>query len=257
MDTSEPVQPPAPVEEAVKHDPDLDRWQHVIDREEIQRLGLSDTEVETLLKLHARREQIVAELRKIPLQPNPALASLARAWSNVLCQIQEVRKSPRDVNLHRWWTLPRCTCPKTENEKRHAVYEFLGVQREKVDYTVNEDCPLHGSFPAAPAPVEAAVKHDAGKLRFDLIPPHALGELARVYTIGAAKYGDHNWKKGMPWGRVVAALLRHLYAWLRGEDHDPQDGQHHLASVMWCAVTLMEYQRRKVGEDDVREPMES
>ncbi len=95
-----------------------------------------------------------------------------------------------------------------------------------------------------------ANKQDDDKLRYDLIPPGALEELARVYTIGAKKYGDYNWEGGMCWGRVVAALYRHLEAWRQGRVVDPEDGQHPLASVAWCAFTLMEYQRRRLGFDD-------
>ena len=40
-------------------------------------------------------------------------------------------------------------------------------------------------------------KNDGGKLRYDLIPPRALEALAYVYTIGAAKYSDRNWEKGI------------------------------------------------------------
>lgn len=93
-------------------------------------------------------------------------------------------------------------------------------------------------------------KDDTGKLRYDLIPPEALEELARVYTIGAKKYSDRNWEKGMSWGRVFAAMMRHSWAWLRGETNDPVDGQHHLSSVAWCAFTLLTYEIRKVGTDD-------
>jgi len=96
-----------------------------------------------------------------------------------------------------------------------------------------------------------AKKDDTGKLRYDLIPWYPMQELARVYTIGANKYGDYNWRKGMKWGRIVGALFRHFWAWIRGEVYDLADGQHHLASVLWCAVTLMEYERLKLGENDL------
>ena len=93
-------------------------------------------------------------------------------------------------------------------------------------------------------------KDDSGKLRYDLIPHDALEELARVYTIGAAKYEDRNWEKGMQWGRIFAAMMRHAWAFWRGERHDPVDGQHHLASVAWCALALLSYDLRSIGEDD-------
>lgn len=92
---------------------------------------------------------------------------------------------------------------------------------------------------------------DAGKLRYDLIPPHALDLLAEVYTIGAAKYEDNGWLKNpMRWGRVYAPMLRHAIKFWKGESRDATDGQHHLASVAWACFTLMEFERRGIGEDD-------
>lgn len=103
------------------------------------------------------------------------------------------------------------------------------------------------------AEVTEGRKDDKGKLRYDLIPPYAMEELARVYTIGAAKYGDHNWRQGMTWGRVFRAMLSHAFKFWRGQSIDPDDGQLHLSSVAWCAFTLIEYNRLKVGQDD-RQP---
>lgn len=100
------------------------------------------------------------------------------------------------------------------------------------------------------ATIGEGIKHDTGKLRYDLIPADALEELAKVYTMGAKKYGDRNWEKGMDWSRLFGAMLRHSWSWFRGEKFDQQDGQHHLSSVAWCALALMSYEMRKVGKDD-------
>lgn len=94
------------------------------------------------------------------------------------------------------------------------------------------------------------LKFDEGKLRFDLIPVYPLEELARVYTIGAKKYGDHNWRNGLKWSRVIRAGLGHFYSWIRGEKYDKMDGQHHLASVVWCVFTLMQYEEDMPELDD-------
>ena len=93
-------------------------------------------------------------------------------------------------------------------------------------------------------------KEDNGKLRYDLIPSYALERLAEVYTIGAGKYADNNWRGGLKWGRLFSALMRHAWAWWRGEQLDRVDGQHHLASVAWTAFTLMEFEKYGLGEDD-------
>src|SRR5258708_39855322 len=92
-------------------------------------------------------------------------------------------------------------------------------------------------------------KYDQGKLRFDLLPVKPLGLVAEVYTIGAKKYADRNWELGIQWGRVFGALLRHAFKWWGGERRDP-DGQHHLASVVWCALALMEYEETHQELDD-------
>jgi Domain of unknown function (DUF5664) len=94
-----------------------------------------------------------------------------------------------------------------------------------------------------------ARKDDAGKLRYDLIPPHGLAELARIYTEGAAVYSDRNWERGTAWGRYFAAMMRHAWAWWAGGlRHDR--GMHHLASVAWYCFALMEYERTQRGNDD-------
>jgi len=96
----------------------------------------------------------------------------------------------------------------------------------------------------------SGVKHDDGKIRYDLIPAYPLFETARAFTIGATKYSDRNWEQGMSWSKYFAAMMRHAWAWWSGERDDPKDGQHHLAAVIFCAMALMEYQRRSSGTDD-------
>jgi len=100
---------------------------------------------------------------------------------------------------------------------------------------------------------EAGKKDDGGKPRWDLLPPDAMDELVRLYTAGADKYGEYNWAKGMSWSRVFAAMMRHAWSFWRGEnlDTDPVGAkQHHMASVAWCALTLLAYTLRKAGTDD-------
>ena len=93
-------------------------------------------------------------------------------------------------------------------------------------------------------------KNDAEKLRYDLIPPEPLAKVAYVYTMGARKYTDHNWRKGMAWSRVIGAMMRHVETFRQGTSIDPKDGQYVLASVVWCALTLMEYEWTHPELDD-------
>jgi len=86
--------------------------------------------------------------------------------------------------------------------------------------------------------------------RFDLIPVRALEELARVYGVGARKYDEHNWRRGYPWGWSFGAMLRHAWAFWRGESRDPETGLHHLAHVAWHAFTLMTFEREHPDKDN-------
>ena len=94
------------------------------------------------------------------------------------------------------------------------------------------------------------VKYDHGKPRWDLLPFDSLDDVAKVLAHGAEKYGDNNWTKGMNWGRLLAACLRHLSAWARGQDIDEESGLSHLAHAACCALMLLALQKRRVGTDD-------
>ena len=90
----------------------------------------------------------------------------------------------------------------------------------------------------------------AQKARLELVPWAAVNEIAEVLTFGAAKYDANNWCRGARWGRYFAALLRHLFAWWRGEELDPETGLSHLAHAGCCLMFLMEYRRNGWGSDD-------
>ena len=94
-----------------------------------------------------------------------------------------------------------------------------------------------------------ARKDDAAKPRMDLIPPEALFAMADVLTHGAERYGDRNWERGMDRGRIVAALLRHLTAWMAGEDTDPDSGMPHSWHVLTNAAFLVAHEVRGIGAD--------
>jgi len=93
-------------------------------------------------------------------------------------------------------------------------------------------------------------KDDAGKLRFDLIPPEAPLALAEVLTPGAVRYGERNWEKGFNWSRAEGALQRHLNAWRAGEDKDPDSGLSHLKHILTNAAFLVAFEARGIGTDD-------
>jgi len=88
---------------------------------------------------------------------------------------------------------------------------------------------------------EAGRHYDDGKPRVDLISPRALEELGKVLAYGAKKYGDQNWLNGIDWTKLYGSALRHLLAWRRREDTDPESGLPHLAHAMCNIMMLLHY----------------
>lgn len=94
------------------------------------------------------------------------------------------------------------------------------------------------------------LKFDAGKPRYDLIPPEIEEAIAKVLTFGASKYGERNWELGMNWGRTYAALRRHMAAWWSGENTDAETGMPHTWHAACCIAFIVSFEARGVGTDD-------
>ena len=99
----------------------------------------------------------------------------------------------------------------------------------------------------------SATKNDSGKLPLDLLPFDVLESAAVVLQHGATKYSARNWEKGFAWSRLFAAVLRHLFAWGRGQRIDPEWGLSHLDHALVSLMFLRAHELRKLGDDDLRE----
>lgn len=64
--------------------------------------------------------------------------------------------------------------------------------------------------------------------------------------------GDRNWEQGISYCRIFAALMRHCWAYFRGEENDPDDGLHHMAHAAWNCMTLLAYSMRGMESFDDR-----
>jgi hypothetical protein len=88
-----------------------------------------------------------------------------------------------------------------------------------------------------------------GKGRFDLLPYRALKRIAVHYENGAAKYGDNNWRKGIPMWCYLDSAIRHAAMYMEGfRDED------HLAAAAWnliCAIHTEECIEQGLLPDDL------
>ena len=94
------------------------------------------------------------------------------------------------------------------------------------------------------------VKADEGKEPLDLISSEALMQLAKVLQFGAKKYDSNNWRKGIKYSRVYAAVQRHLLKWNGGQTVDEETGLNHLAHAFTGIMFLLEYTITHPENDD-------
>jgi hypothetical protein len=94
---------------------------------------------------------------------------------------------------------------------------------------------------------EVAVKHDQDKTDWSLMPFECVEEINKVLDFGAKKYAAHNWRtgSGFSYTRVISSLLRHTFAWIRGEDLDPESGLSHLSHMGCNVIFLIYYNKHK------------
>lgn len=72
-----------------------------------------------------------------------------------------------------------------------------------------------------------------GRGRYDLISPYALKDLAVRLELGALKYSERNWEKGMNAGRYANAIYRHLNQLIMGDD-----AEDHIGAILFNAMAL-------------------
>ena len=124
------------------------------------------------------------------------------------------------------------------------VREFLKNQRE----ALIERCALTAEVTSTDN--LGGIKHDSDKPDYSLLPPGPIDMIAQVWTFGKKKYAAYNWCKGFLWSRPIAAALRHIFAFMRGENLDPESGKPHLAHAICCLMMLLEFLETNTGIDD-------
>jgi len=94
------------------------------------------------------------------------------------------------------------------------------------------------------------LKCDGGKPPMGLLDRYALEQVARVLLHGAEKYSRYNWRGGLALSRLYDAALRHIFAFIDGEDLDPETKLSHIAHSICCLMFLLRTQRDRPDLDD-------
>lgn len=94
---------------------------------------------------------------------------------------------------------------------------------------------------------QETVAGDTKPTRFDLISPIALRRLAETYAEGATRYGDYNWRAGMPFSDTINHCLAHIFQYLKGDKTED-----HLAHASWNLFALMHFEETHPEMNDLK-----
>lgn len=96
----------------------------------------------------------------------------------------------------------------------------------------------------------------ATKLPLHLVPLTAVAVASLAHLEGACKYGTWNWRvAGVRASIYVDAALRHIGAWLNGEDADPDSGVPHLGHALACLNIIIDAKAAGKLYDDRTPPV--
>ncbi len=102
----------------------------------------------------------------------------------------------------------------------------------------------------APNPKAARAVAD-GKAPLEYLEPACDEGEARVLFGGAQKYGRRNYRgTEMLWTTYLGSMRRHLLALARGEDTDPDSGEHHLSHIRANTAVLLGAMEAGTLKDD-------
>lgn len=130
-----------------------------------------------------------------------------------------------------------CRCGSISVHEAMQGYPITELMREE---SLKRDALISGE----------GLKYDKEKIQVELLSPTWLEGVGMVLTFGAKKYAAHNWRKGIQLSRLLGACLRHVFAFMRGEDKDPESGLSHLYHASCCLMFASEIHRTKPELDD-------
>lgn len=90
-----------------------------------------------------------------------------------------------------------------------------------------------------------------GKIPYEYLITSVLESEARVLKHGGDKYGVRNWQlDDILASTYEGAMMRHLFAWIAGEDIDPDSGEPHLSHLRACCAVVLDGQSHGKLIDD-------
>lgn len=130
--------------------------------------------------------------------------------------------------------------------RRLACDEINNYNVEEIRYYLSlGDGPVK-----APKP-DVGLRFNSNKPKHSLIPSISRDIEALGWMVGAAKYGEYNWEKGMDWSTPINCMSRHWEKINSGEWIDEETGVPHIALIMCNSTMLAYYYYHDKGNNDL------
>lgn len=86
--------------------------------------------------------------------------------------------------------------------------------------------------------MEKGSRYNKNKPKWSLVSWSALEPMVKVLEFGAEKYAPWNWTKGLKYTEICESMLRHVYAFLDGENDDKESKLSHVGHILCNAMFL-------------------
>ena len=94
-------------------------------------------------------------------------------------------------------------------------------------------------------PKKRGPKDLAGKRDWSIFPFREAGPVADVFEYGVKKYGrPFSYRDGIPYGELLAAIVRHVIQIQEGRDLDEESGLPHAAHIAANALMILSSSRK-------------
>jgi hypothetical protein len=94
---------------------------------------ISDATLYNIVQKHIQKLMIFEQMEET--DDPQTLKDLSNIVTDIEFDLQELWGFPLDINFHRWYDIPKCSCPKMDNS------ENIGTKYR----IISGACPIHGN----------------------------------------------------------------------------------------------------------------
>lgn len=125
-------------------------------------------------------------------------------------------------------------------------------REQRIEAGTYDQSPYAGTISPPALESGTGIRHDQGKARISTLPGRAIELVMQVGEFGAKKYGDHNYRGGMPITKFLDAAYRHAFVefLFKCNDIDTESGLPHLAHAAWNLLAAAEQMMVKLELDN-------